>query len=516
MSAALSLRVRFAVGMAALAIVVLAVMALAMYLGAERLLRSELDRHLHRDLEAAVHALRWDGQRYTWRDTIHPEDDQFDTEPAVELWTPPPRPQLLYRREPHGPAGAAIDRAPRLPPPTLGYRSVTLAGATWREAVERRTVEADARPVWMRTMRSEAPLRAELAALAIRIGAGALAGAVLCAWLAAASVGMLLSPIQALTRRMQRINTKPVEAMTGLRAERHAAPGAARQATEIKALEREFDAMLDRLARAHQDLERFAADCAHALRTPLTALRLRGEQQGRTLTDGAARDAIAGMLEEADRMSVLIQRLLLLAKAADADGTAQTVALDLNDMLGEALETLQPVAEQRGLALRQADRPANGSASEPAVRVQADPAWVRQVLQDLLYNAIQHAAPTGARVTGRIFRHGDMGGVELVDEGPGIPPQVLRRLGLPPWPAARAVTPPVDGTAALSTGTGLGLAIVARLLAAQGGRLELCPAEPRGTCARCWLPLVESTPEHSVQPRRTTRAGWSAGPEGAR
>jgi len=50
--------VRFAVGMAALAIVVLAVMALAMYLGAERLLRSELDRHLHRDLEAAVHALR--------------------------------------------------------------------------------------------------------------------------------------------------------------------------------------------------------------------------------------------------------------------------------------------------------------------------------------------------------------------------------------------------------------------------------------------------------------------------
>jgi hypothetical protein len=94
-----------------------------------------------------------------------------------------------------------------------------------------------------------------------------------------------------------------------------------------------------------------------------------------------------------------------------------------------------------------------------------------------------------------------------------MPPQVLSRLGLPPWPAARAATPPVDGTATLSTGTGLGLAIVARLLAAQGGRLELCPAEPRGTCARCWLPLVKSTPEHPVQPRRTTRAGWSAGSE---
>jgi hypothetical protein len=94
-----SLRTQVASGMALLAIGVLAAMSLLTVLGAERLLRAELDRHLHRDIEAALHALAWDGTRYTWRDTPHPEDDPFDTEPAVELWTQEPAPRRLHRRE---------------------------------------------------------------------------------------------------------------------------------------------------------------------------------------------------------------------------------------------------------------------------------------------------------------------------------------------------------------------------------------------------------------------------------
>ena len=389
-----SLRTQVASGMALLAIGVLAAMSLLMVLGAERLLRAELDRHLHRDIEAAMHALAWDGSRYTWRDTPHPEDDAFDTEPAVELWTQEPTPRRLHRREARGPGAAPQALPPELPAPAAaGYRTLSLPGGPWREAVEPRSVAGDSAPRWLRTLRSEAPLRAELAALALKIGVGALAAAALCALLAAAWVGRALAPLRALTIRMQRVNTRPDQLMGPVPPPpqgpdgRGALPGAAlpaRQAghaaAEVAALAHEFDAMLARLAQSHQGLERFAADCAHALRTPLTALRLRGERQGLALPQGPAREAVAGMLEEADRMSVLIQRLLLLARAHDSAAVSPQV-LDLGELLLEVFDTLAPLAEQRGMALvvEQVAEPA----ARGAVVARADAGWLRQVLPGL-------------------------------------------------------------------------------------------------------------------------------------
>jgi signal transduction histidine kinase len=470
-----TLRAQVAAGMALLAIGVLAVMALLQYLGAERLLRAELDRHLHRDIEAAMHALAWDGTRHTWRETPHPEGDNFDTEPAVELWLPGTPPQRLYRREAQGPANAAVAGLPALQAPRApGYRTLATAGGDWREAVELRQVAGDPRPVWVRTLRSEAPLRRELAALALRIGAGSLVAALLCAALAAAWVGRAMAPLGALAQRMQRINARPPAGPAGSLAEPRP------QAAEVAALAQEFDALLQRLAQSHLGLERFAADCAHALRTPLTALRLRGEREGQALPDGPAREAVAGMLEEADRMSVLIQRLLLLARAADADPAAHAEPVELAALLAEVFDLMEPLAEQRGVRLQVL--PAAGL----SLTAQADAAWLRQVVQDLLHNALEHAAEPGHTLLGDVRREGDMAVIELRDNGPGMPAEVLSRLGLPAWP--QPARSPIHRPR--SAGTGLGLSIAARLLAVQGGRLELLPGPSGGTRVRCLLPAA--------------------------
>jgi signal transduction histidine kinase len=370
------------------------------------------------------------------------------------------------------------------PPAAAGYRTLAMPGGPWREAVELRSVAGDSAPRWVRALRSEAPLRAELAALALKVGVGALAAAALCAVLAAAWVGRVLAPLRALTVRMQHVNAQPgieVEPEshrlqpTSRTSDQHAA-------SEVEALADEFDAMLARLAASHRNLERFAADCAHALRTPLTALRLRGERQGQALAEGLARAAVAGMLEEADRMSVLIQRLLLLARAHD-DAVVSPQELDLGELLVEVFDTLAPLVEQRDMAL--VAEPAAGG----TVLARADAGWLQQVLQDLVHNALEHAGGPNHAVRGSVRVEHGLAVVELVDQGAGVPADVLARLGLPAWDrAARETGSMAQPAASRASGTGLGLAIAARLLAVQGGRLELLPADRDGTRARCVLP----------------------------
>jgi signal transduction histidine kinase len=458
-----------------------------MYLSTERFLRAELDRHLHRDIEAAVHALSWDGGRYVWRDTPHPEGDAFDTEPTVELWTSGLPGQAVFVRAAQGPTRAMQVTVPvPQPPNALGYRTLDLAGGNWREGVELRQVPGDPHSRWLRVLRNEAPMRSELAAMALKIGAGVLMASLVCAGLAWTWVKRALSPLATLAERMRRLNTRLPSATSA------GTPSKAPQAAEVVALAQEFDALLQRLAHSNMGLERFAADCAHALRTPLTALRLRGERHSGTLAPGPAREAMAGMLEEADRMSVLVQRLLLLARAVEPESPSGRAPLELMPLLHEVFDLMQPLADQRGVRLQAVTAGYSSAAAE------ADAAWLRQVLQDLIHNALEHAALPGQTVYGEVYWADGMAVIELRDSGPGMPAEVLSRLNMPPWPQATMpisamrtdARRPIRSDHASCSGTGLGLAISWRLLAVQGGRLELLPNPSGGTCARCLLPAA--------------------------
>jgi signal transduction histidine kinase len=125
-------------------------------------------------------------------------------------------------------------------------------------------------------------------------------------------------------------------------------------------------------------------------------------------------------------------------------------------------------------------------AATPPLAARADAAWLRLVVQDLLHNALEHAAKPGHTLVGCVRREGDMAVIELRDNGPGMPAEVLNRLGLPAWPP----TARHPAQQPHSAGTGLGLSIAARLLAVQGGRLELLPGTSGGTRVRCLLPAA--------------------------
>lgn len=460
-----SLRWQIALGQAAVAAAVLAVFALLLYFAAQRILYAELDRHLHRDAETVQQALAWDGQRFTWRETVHAEDDPFETDPFVEVWSSNGR--RLFAR---GPRGTPADL--RLPqgPGTLGYRSVPVADAVLRIGVERYPLPGFDGGVLLRVARSEAPLRAQLGALARSVAAAALIMALIAALLGAWLTARAVRPLSALVAAMQRVSGAPERELAARQAALHASTirGAPR---EVAALATEFDTMLSRLSESYQQLDRFAADCAHELRTPLTALRLRGEQQWLALPEGVERAALGDILEQADRLSLLVNRLLLMARAGHAGAPAEAAAQPGLVLLREAAETMRPLADAEGRRI---------VVSGCDASVVADRLWLQQVLLDLLHNALRHAPDGDIELTLRAapLRRVHL---EVADRGPGVPPEVLGDLGLDAWPAASA------SCAAPARGTRIGLKVVCRLATAQGGRLLLLPREGGGTVARLEL-----------------------------
>jgi signal transduction histidine kinase len=504
-----SLRWQIAAGQAVGVCVVLAVLASALVWGLNRLLLDELDHHLHRDLEAAQAALAWRDGRFEWRETEHPEGDDFDSEPALEAWTA--QGQRLFQRLPTQPgqtapqaaavvASEAATAAARWPPPLAAalaapgplYRSLHAGGEPLREGLEWRRVAGHSEPLRLRVLRPQAPMQAQLRRWALGIAVATLLAA-LCAALASAWwVRRSLQPLAALAARMQGIAHR---GLPGLAAPA-AAAAPAQALHELRELSAAFEAMRERLAQSHALVDGFAADCAHTLRTPLTALRLRAEQQWQGLPAGPGREALAEVLESTDHMAVLVQRLLLLARAGHAQAATAPRPVALLPLMRQTLETLRPLAGDVPLHLHEGE--------DPQLQVWADAPSLAQVLQDLVDNALRHAAApmasapaqAPAPVELRVQASDRAGEVELTisDRGPGVPAAVLRSLGLHgaeavAGEAEMAATDGLDGAdasallrqgaaagvavGAAPQGSRLGLRIAQRLLAAMDGRLDV-------------------------------------------
>ena len=472
-----SLRWRLAIGQALLMVAVLAAFAALLHVGAQRHLLAQLDRHLHIDAETAQLSLAWDGTAMGWRAIQHGDADAFDTEPFVEVFTP--EGVLLFRRVPRG-AEPALE-LPRFNPRQAGSRSVALGAMGWRVGVERFAVAGWPGSLWLRVARSEAPMRAELAVLTRALVAASGVLAMLAAGLSAWLVGRALSPLAALTAQMQRVGAAPGR-------ERVAVPAGT---SEPALLAQEFNAMLDRLEASYAQIERFAGDCAHALRTPLTALRLCGEQSLAQTHDPAARSAIGELLEQADRLGLRINRLLLLARAEQRPGGGAAEVVDLAALATSTVHLLAPLAAQHRLALYAEARPA---------WARGDGLWLQQVLQDLVHNAIVHAGSGGEAVVACGSDPADSGWVwlEVRDRGPGLD--------------AAAATPGAGNSGGAGRG-GIGLTMASRLAAVQGGRLELLPRAGGGTVARLLLrATAPGDAAASESPRVDAEQGQWEGP----
>jgi len=247
--------------------------------------------------------------------------------------------------------------------------------------------------------------------------------------------------------------------------------------TMLAAMEAAYQARTDGEARAWQAQERmreFAADASHELRTPLTSVRGLAEyalQQG----DAASRDELLRLMTliqgEADRMSRLVADLLLLARF-DAGRPLDRGPVDLASIAALAVQHARLAHPGRPIALH---------AAEPVV-VSADDARIRQVIDNLLGNAVQHT-PDGTPVTVTVTSGQGDGRLTVADRGPGMTPEQAARVFERFYRTDDARTRAVGGT-------GLGLAIAASLTAAHGGDIAVDTAPGHGAAFTVRLPLA--------------------------
>jgi signal transduction histidine kinase len=235
---------------------------------------------------------------------------------------------------------------------------------------------------------------------------------------------------------------------------------------EITELARAFNRMTERLAADEEQRRRLFAGVAHELRTPLSVIQ--GTLEGildRVLEPSPER--IATLHSQSLLLARLITDLRDLSLAQAGQLQLNFQAIDAGPIVRETLEALAPLAEERGVVLR-ADVPCE------LPRIDADPDRLRQIVQNLVENAVRFTPPGGTvRVT---MSADDAGGVRLAvsDTGVGIDaadlPYIFRHFYRADQSRARS-----------SGGTGLGLAIVKSLVEAHGGRVAVDSAAGRGS-----------------------------------
>ncbi len=241
---------------------------------------------------------------------------------------------------------------------------------------------------------------------------------------------------------------------------------------ELGRLAKVFNVTLDRLQGSFDALDRFVTDASHELRTPLTTLRSVGEvglRRGRTVEE--YREIIGSMLEEAQRLQLLIQRLLELASAEGGAPHVHRVAVRIDECSAACVSELGILAEAKRQQIT-----LNG----PACSVVTDPVLFRQALQNLLDNAIKYS-PEGSQIRVEIRDEGEAVEVSVTDNGPGISEEnrehLMERFFRPDRARDRN-----------SGGFGLGLSITKAYMGAIGGALYYEPAAPRGSVFRLVLP----------------------------
>jgi two-component system OmpR family sensor kinase len=237
---------------------------------------------------------------------------------------------------------------------------------------------------------------------------------------------------------------------------------------EVEELRTSFNVMLDHIdatlaarTAAEQRLRRFIADASHELRTPLTSIRGYADLfQYAAANEPEEREAhLAKIREETERMSVLVDDLLLLARL-DSETPLRMEDTDLVEIASAAAQAF---------VAAHPDHPLNFDAPS-RVQVHADPMRLRQVFDNLLANVARHT-PSGTSVEVTVF---PAGVTTITDTGPGIPPEHQVRI----FDRFYRID---DSRSRNIGGTGLGLAIAHSIITAHGGTVTLSSEPGRTT-----------------------------------
>ena len=243
---------------------------------------------------------------------------------------------------------------------------------------------------------------------------------------------------------------------------------------ELGRLSTVFNDTLSRLQSSFDQMRRFTSDASHELRTPLTAIRSVGEVGLREKrNEGQYREIIGSMLEEADSLSRLVDRLLLLSRAETGDALLNREDVNLTSLVEDVVAQLGVLAEEK-----QQNIAIEGSA---ALHWTGDRLVLRQALINLVDNAIKYTQ-AGGRIVIRVAQLGRNNIIDVIDNGPGIPEELRSRV------FDRFYR--VDKSRSRENGgTGLGLAIAKSAVEVQGGALSLiAPEDAVGSIFRITLP----------------------------
>jgi heavy metal sensor kinase len=251
---------------------------------------------------------------------------------------------------------------------------------------------------------------------------------------------------------------------------------------ELSRLAETLNQMMTRLERSFAALRRFTADASHELKTPLTVVRAGVE---RAITrPGMPQEALAPLeetLQEVNRMTELLDSLLTLARADEGRAELHREPVDLREIIEEAGETGELLAEHAGVGIEIRLPP------EPVV-LPLDRSRMRQLALNLIENAVKYT-PRGGQVSVELAGNDGRVVFSVADTGIGIAPGDLPHVFDRFWRADSARTRTSE-----RAGTGLGLAICKWIAEAHGGTIDVQSRPGRGTTFTVGLPRTEDKP----------------------
>jgi heavy metal sensor kinase len=428
-------------------------------------LRHELDEGLVQNIETVEGLLTWtsDG-KVSLGNEAHDPDSDAEEDRLIEVRTL--NGALLYRNKTLG--NESLGGAPFSGEGRNGYseRSSRLPDGT-RIRLASRVHQLGSTPVLIRLGESEEPLQTEfrqmlailLLGLPFALGIAALGGYAL--------ARRALAPIDVMARRAEKITAERLNERLPVENPRD----------ELGQLARVFNETLARLEQSFEQLRRFTADASHELRTPLTAIRSVGEVGLQKRGDVSYyRDIIGSMLEEANRLTRLVDSLLTMSRADAGTIQLNRAELRLIDLARASAELLEVLADEKGQSL--------SVIGDESVVVTVDRLILRQALVNLVDNALKYS-PVGGAVCVRVKSDaGQEAIVEVQDDGPGIAPEHQSKIFDRFYRVDKARSREAGGA-------GLGLAITRWAVEVNGGRIEVESDVGNGALFRVCLPLAK-------------------------
>ncbi len=252
-----------------------------------------------------------------------------------------------------------------------------------------------------------------------------------------------------------------------------------RSGDELERLSLSLNRMIERLEDTLAHNHRFSADASHELRTPLTIIRGQLEElTQRSDLSAAAKDGIGSALEETDRMSRIVESLMTITRLDCGGERIQMIPVDLMSMASITVEHMHLLAEEKNISL----------VCKPGlpVYVTGDPMRLKQVMVNLLDNAIKYTGAGGA-VAVNVATEGERAVVSVSDTGIGIPEEAIPFVFDRFYRADKA-------RSRESGGAGLGLAIVKSICSAHDAVISVKNGDGRGTTMQMDLPLLRPFP----------------------